>query len=37
MREGAIHITATTDAVNVPMLAAFERAGYRCSETRIDL
>lgn len=34
---GAERITATTDAVNTPMAAAFERAGYRCTETRIDL
>lgn len=34
---GAERITATTDAVNTPMAAAFERAGYQCVETRIDL
>ena len=34
---GAERITATTDAVNTPMAAAFERAGYQCIETRIDL
>ncbi|MCE1179640.1 MAG: GNAT family N-acetyltransferase [Micrococcales bacterium] len=34
---GAKRITATTDAVNTPMAAAFERAGYQCIETRIDL
>lgn len=34
---GAERITATTDAINTPMAAAFERAGYRCIETRIDL
>lgn len=34
---GAPRITATTDAVNTPMAAAFERAGYRCTEVRIDL
>lgn len=34
---GAPRITATTDAVNTPMAAAFTRAGYRCTETRIDL
>lgn len=34
---GAVRITATTDAVNTPMAAACERAGYRCTETRIDL
>lgn len=30
-------ITATTDLANRPMAAAFRRAGYRCTETRIDL
>ncbi len=35
--QGASRITATTDAVNAPMAAAFRRAGYRCTETRIDL
>ncbi len=34
---GAERITGTTDAVNGPMAAAFERAGYRSTETRIDL
>lgn len=34
---GTQRITATTDAVNKPMAAAFLRAGYRCTETRIDL
>lgn len=34
---GAERITATTDRVNTPMAAAFERAGYRCTEARIDL
>lgn len=34
---GAERITATTDAVNEPMAAAFVRAGYRCTEARIDL
>lgn len=34
---GAERITATTDAVNTPMAAAFKRNGYRCMETRIDL
>lgn len=33
----APRITATTDAVNSPMASAFRRAGYRCTETRIDL
>lgn len=36
-KEGASRITATTDAVNAPMAAAFHRAGYLCTETRIDL
>lgn len=35
--EGATRITATTDATNAPMAAAFRRAGYRNVETRIDL
>lgn len=35
--QGAPRITATTDATNAPMAAAFRRAGYRCTETRIDL
>ncbi len=35
--QGAPRITATTDAVNAPMAAAFERAGYSRTETRIDL
>lgn len=35
--QGAPRITATTDAANAPMAAAFRRAGYRCTETRIDL
>lgn len=35
--QGASRITATTDAANPPMAAAFRRAGYRCTETRIDL
>ncbi|WP_344202749.1 GNAT family N-acetyltransferase [Aeromicrobium alkaliterrae] len=34
---GASRVTATTDAANTPMAAAFRRAGYRCVETRIDL
>lgn len=34
---GAARITATTDAVNHPMAAAFARAGYRITETRVDL
>lgn len=37
VREGAHRITGTTDAVNAPMAAAFERAGYECTETRISL
>ncbi|MCK0114207.1 GNAT family N-acetyltransferase [Ornithinimicrobium sp. F0845] len=36
-KEGAPRITATTDAVNGPMAAAFHRAGYRGTETRVDL
>lgn len=36
-RAGAPRITATTDAINTPMAAAFTRAGYRCTEIRIDL
>lgn len=35
--QSAPRITATTDAANAPMAAAFRRAGYRCTETRIDL
>ncbi len=35
--DGATRITATTDAVNTPMAAAFDRAGYLRTETRIDL
>lgn len=35
--EGATRITATTDAVNVPMANAFRRAGYRHVETRVEL
>lgn len=34
---GATVITATTDAVNLPMADAFARAGYRVVETRVDL
>lgn len=34
---GAEVITATTDATNAPMAAAFERAGYRRTETRLVL
>lgn len=37
VRDGASRITATTDAVNSPMAGAFDRAGYRWTETRIDL
>ncbi|WP_329382567.1 GNAT family N-acetyltransferase [Streptomyces sp. NBC_01351] len=33
--EGAERITATTDTVNAPMAAAFDRAGYRVSEIRL--
>ncbi|MET9319888.1 GNAT family N-acetyltransferase [Streptomyces sp. NPDC003038] len=35
--EGAERITATTDTVNTPMAAAFDRAGYRVSEIRLVL
>ncbi|MFD7260013.1 GNAT family N-acetyltransferase [Streptomyces sp. NPDC059874] len=35
--EGAERITATTDTVNVPMAAAFDRAGYQVSEIRLVL
>ncbi|MGW7265128.1 GNAT family N-acetyltransferase [Streptomyces sp. NPDC054842] len=35
--EGADRITATTDTVNTPMAAAFERAGYRTTEIRLVL
>ena len=35
--DGARQITATTDAVNTPMAAAFDRAGYKLVEVRIDL
>ncbi|MGP3687179.1 GNAT family N-acetyltransferase [Streptomyces sp. IBSNAI002] len=34
---GAERITATTDAVNVPMAAAFDRAGYEVTEIRLVL
>ena len=33
--KGAPRITATTDMTNVPMAAAFERAGYRNYEVRL--
>ncbi|MFJ9408265.1 GNAT family N-acetyltransferase [Streptomyces sp. NPDC101393] len=33
---GAQRITATTDTVNVPMAAAFDRAGYRATEIRLN-
>ncbi|GHG53932.1 GNAT family N-acetyltransferase [Streptomyces griseocarneus] len=33
--EGAQRITATTDTVNVPMAAAFDRAGYQVTEIRL--
>ncbi|WP_328969485.1 GNAT family N-acetyltransferase [Streptomyces sp. NBC_00239] len=33
--EGADRITATTDTVNVPMAAAFRRAGYQVPEVRL--
>ncbi|MEV6954126.1 GNAT family protein [Streptomyces sp. NPDC051183] len=35
--EGAQRITATTDTVNVPMAAAFTRAGYEVTEIRLVL
>ncbi|MEU8431789.1 GNAT family N-acetyltransferase [Streptomyces sp. NPDC029216] len=35
--EGAVRITATTDTVNVPMAAAFDRAGYEVTEIRLVL
>ncbi|GAA3246183.1 GNAT family N-acetyltransferase [Pseudonocardia petroleophila] len=35
--DGAERITATTDVVNAPMAAAFERAGYRATEVRLVL
>ncbi|MCX5196187.1 GNAT family N-acetyltransferase [Streptomyces sp. NBC_00249] len=34
---GADRITATTDTVNVPMAAAFDRAGYEVTEIRLVL
>ncbi|MDX6431794.1 MAG: hypothetical protein QOE54_4160, partial [Streptosporangiaceae bacterium] len=34
---GAHRITATTDMTNLPMAAAFERAGYRNYEIRLVL
>ncbi|WP_432537937.1 GNAT family N-acetyltransferase [Kineococcus arenarius] len=34
---GAQRITATTDVTNAPMAAAFDRAGYRVTETRLML
>lgn len=36
-QQGAPRVTATTDVVNAPMAAAFRRAGFHCTETRIDL
>lgn len=35
--EGADRITATTDTVNTPMAAAFDRAGYEVTEIRLIL
>ncbi|MGE7389828.1 GNAT family N-acetyltransferase [Streptomyces sp. NPDC004126] len=35
--EGAERITATTDTVNLPMAAAFDRAGYEVTEIRLVL
>ncbi|GAA1937856.1 GNAT family N-acetyltransferase [Kitasatospora viridis] len=37
IERGATRITATTDTANAPMAAAFHRAGYRVSETRVIL
>lgn len=34
---GADRVTATTDLANAPMAAAFDRAGYRTTETRLVL
>ncbi len=34
---GAERITATTDTVNVPMAAAFDRAGYAVTQIRLVL
>ncbi|MER5869676.1 GNAT family N-acetyltransferase [Streptomyces sp. NPDC002044] len=34
---GADRVTATTDTVNVPMAAAFDRAGYEVTEIRLVL
>ncbi|GLY14904.1 N-acetyltransferase [Kineosporia sp. NBRC 101677] len=34
---GAERVTATTDVINVPMAAAFDRAGFRVTETRLML
>lgn len=34
---GAERITATTDTVNAPMAAAFDRAGYEVTEIRLVL
>jgi hypothetical protein len=35
--KGAHRITATSDMTNLPMAAAFERAGYRNYEVRLIL
>ncbi|MFG2666320.1 GNAT family N-acetyltransferase [Streptomyces sp. NPDC048387] len=35
--EGAERVTATTDTVNLPMAAAFDRAGYEVTELRLVL
>ncbi|GHD19197.1 N-acetyltransferase [Streptomyces violarus] len=35
--EGAERVTATTDTANVPMAAAFDRAGYEVTEIRVVL
>lgn len=34
---GAERVTATTDVTNAPMVAAFDRAGYRVTEARLML
>ncbi|WP_306432390.1 GNAT family N-acetyltransferase [Streptomyces sp. A1136] len=35
--QGARRVTATTDTVNIPMAAAFDRAGYEVTEIRLVL
>ncbi|GAA3093325.1 hypothetical protein GCM10020254_42930 [Streptomyces goshikiensis] len=34
---GAQRVTATTDTVNAPMAAAFDRAGYEVTQIRLVL